>query len=65
MKANRGDLDAGSSTADDPTHRRCIVSEQLCQRTSTAMWRGRGTGWTNALEKYSVGSSDGTFFSSF
>jgi hypothetical protein len=50
LEAKRGDLDAGSSAPDDPTHRRCIASEQLCQRTSTAKWRGRGTGWTDALE---------------
>jgi hypothetical protein len=50
VKANRGDLDAGSSALDDPTYRRCIASEQLCQRISTAMWRERGTGWTDALE---------------
>jgi hypothetical protein len=50
LEANRGDLDTGSSAADDPTHRRCIAWEQLCQRTSTAKWRGRGTRWTNALE---------------
>jgi hypothetical protein len=65
VKANRGDLGARSSAPDDPTHRRCIASEQLCQKTSTAMWRGRGTGWTDALEKHSIGSSDATFFSSF
>jgi hypothetical protein len=65
VKANRGDLGVGSSAPDDPTHRRCIASEQLCQRTSTALWCGRGTGWTDALEKLSVGSSDGTTFSSF
>jgi hypothetical protein len=51
LEANRGVLDAGSSASDDPTHRQCIASEQLCQRTSTAKWRGRGTGWTDALEK--------------
>jgi hypothetical protein len=50
VKANRGDLSAESSAPDDPTHRRCIASEQLCQRTSTAKWCGRGTGWTDALE---------------
>jgi hypothetical protein len=44
VEANRGDLDTGSSAPDEPTHRQCIASEQLCQRTSTAMWRGRGTG---------------------
>jgi hypothetical protein len=65
VEANRGDLNAESSAPDDPTHRQCIASEKLCQRTSTAMWRGRGTGWTDALEKLSVRSSDGTFFSSF
>jgi hypothetical protein len=65
VKANRGDLDAGSSAPDDPTHRGCIASKQLCQRTSTAMWRGRGTGWTDALEKHNIGSSGATFFSSF
>jgi hypothetical protein len=37
VKANRDDLVAGSSTLDDPTHRRCIESELLCQRISTAM----------------------------
>jgi hypothetical protein len=47
VKANRGDLDVGSSASDDPTHHRCIASEQLCQRISTAKWRGRGTGWTD------------------
>jgi hypothetical protein len=36
LEANRGDLDAGSSALNDPTDRRCIASEQLCQRTSTA-----------------------------
>jgi hypothetical protein len=50
VKANRGDLVAGSSAADDPTHRYCIASEQLRQRISTAKWRGRGTGWTDTLE---------------
>jgi hypothetical protein len=65
VEANRGDLSAESSAPDDPTHRRCIASEQLCHKTSTAMWHGRGTGWTDALEKYSIRSSDGTTFSSF
>jgi hypothetical protein len=37
MEANRDDLVAGSSAPDDPTDRRCIASEQLCQRISTAM----------------------------
>jgi hypothetical protein len=36
VEANRDDLVAGSSAPDDPTHRRCIASEQLCQRISTA-----------------------------
>jgi hypothetical protein len=36
VKANRDDLVAGSSAPDDPTHRRCITLEQLCQRISTA-----------------------------
>jgi hypothetical protein len=36
VEANRGDLVAGSSAPDDPTHRQCIASEQLCQRISTA-----------------------------
>jgi hypothetical protein len=40
VKANRDDLVAGSSAPDDPTHRRCIASEQLCQRTSTVMCSG-------------------------
>jgi hypothetical protein len=62
VKANRGDLVAGSSAPDDPTHRRCIASEQLCQRISTAMWRGRGTGWTDALGNL-ASASDATFFS--
>jgi hypothetical protein len=41
MEANRDVLAAGSSTPDEPTHRRCIASEQLCQRTSNGyvMWR--------------------------
>jgi hypothetical protein len=51
MKANRDDLVAGSSSPDDPTHHRCIASEQLCQRISTAKWRGRGIGWTDALKR--------------
>jgi hypothetical protein len=50
VEANRDDLVAGSSAPDDPTDRQCTASEQLCQRISTAMWRGRGTGWTDALE---------------
>jgi hypothetical protein len=37
VKANRGDLAVGSSAPDDLTHRRCIASEQLCHRISTAM----------------------------
>jgi hypothetical protein len=37
VEAIRGDLDAGSSAPDDLTHRRCIASEQLCQRISMAM----------------------------
>jgi hypothetical protein len=41
VKANRGDLVAGSSAPDDPTHCRCIASEQLCQRILTAMDVGR------------------------
>jgi hypothetical protein len=36
LEANRHDLSAESSAPDDPTHRRCIASEELCQRTSTA-----------------------------
>jgi hypothetical protein len=40
VKANRDDLVTGSSAPDDPTHRRCIASEQLCQRTSTVMCGG-------------------------
>jgi hypothetical protein len=50
VEANRGDLSAESSAPDDPTHRRCIASEQLCQRISTGKWRGRGTRWNDALE---------------
>jgi hypothetical protein len=50
MEANRDDLVAWSSAPDDPMDCRCIVSEQLCQRISTSMWHGRGTGWTDALE---------------
>jgi hypothetical protein len=38
VEANRGDLDAGPSAPDDPTHRWCIASEQLCQR-SHVRWR--------------------------
>jgi hypothetical protein len=30
VKANRDDLVAGSLASNDPTHRRCIASEQLC-----------------------------------
>jgi hypothetical protein len=43
VEANRDDLVAGSSAPDDPTHRRCIASEQLCQRifNSHARWRQR------------------------
>jgi hypothetical protein len=37
VKANRDDLVAGSSAPDDPTHCRCIASEQLCQRISIVM----------------------------
>jgi hypothetical protein len=40
VKANRDDLAAGSSAPDEPTHRRCIASGQLCQRTSTVMCGG-------------------------
>jgi hypothetical protein len=40
VKANRGDLGAGSSALNEPTHRRCIASEQLCQR-SHVRWRQR------------------------
>jgi hypothetical protein len=36
VKANKDGLAAGSSTPDELTHRRCIASEQLCQRISTA-----------------------------
>jgi hypothetical protein len=36
MEANRDELVVGSSAPDDPTDRRCIASEQLCQRISTA-----------------------------
>jgi hypothetical protein len=49
--AYQDDLAAGSSAPDELTHRRCIASEQLCQRISTAKWRGRGIGWTDALKK--------------
>jgi hypothetical protein len=38
VKANRGDLDAGSSAPDDPMHRQCIASEQLCQKRHVR-WR--------------------------
>jgi hypothetical protein len=51
VEANRDDLVARSSAPDEPAHRRCIASEQLCQRISTAKWRGRGIGWTDALKK--------------
>jgi hypothetical protein len=44
VEAIRDILVAGSSALDDPTHRRCIASEQLCQRISMAMCRGRGIG---------------------
>jgi hypothetical protein len=37
VEANRDNLVAGSSAPDDPTHHRCIASEQLCQRISTAI----------------------------
>jgi hypothetical protein len=37
VKANRDNLVAGSSAPDELMHRRCIASEQLCQRISTAM----------------------------
>jgi hypothetical protein len=50
VEATKNVLAAGSSAPDDPTHCRCIALEQLCQRISTAMWRGRGTWWTDALE---------------
>jgi hypothetical protein len=36
VKANRDDLAVGSSAPDELTHRRCIASEQLCHRISTA-----------------------------
>jgi hypothetical protein len=49
--ANSKVLARSSSAPDDPTHRRSITSEQLCQRISTAKWRGRGIGWTDALKK--------------
>jgi hypothetical protein len=35
VEANRDDWVVGSSAPDDPTDRRCIASEQLCQRIST------------------------------
>jgi hypothetical protein len=31
VEANRDDLVAGSSAPDDPTHRRCIASDQLSE----------------------------------
>jgi hypothetical protein len=40
VEANRDDLVAGSSAPGEPTHRRCIASEQLCQRTSMVMCGG-------------------------
>jgi hypothetical protein len=36
VEANKDDLVVGSSAPDDPTDRRCITLEQLCQRISTA-----------------------------
>jgi hypothetical protein len=33
VKANRGDLVVGSSAPDDPTHRRCIASEQFVRES--------------------------------
>jgi hypothetical protein len=41
VEANRDDLVAGSSAPDDPTHRRCIASEQLCQQifNGHVQWR--------------------------
>jgi hypothetical protein len=42
VEATREVLAVGSSAPDDPTHRRCIASEQLCQRISTTKCRGRG-----------------------
>jgi hypothetical protein len=41
VKANRDDLAAGSSAPDEPTHRQCNASEQLCQWISNSYvtWR--------------------------
>jgi hypothetical protein len=50
-ETNRDGLARSPSAPDEPTHRRCIASEQFCQRTSTATWRGKGTGWTDALKR--------------
>jgi hypothetical protein len=33
VKANRDDLATGSLASDEPTHRGCIASEQLCQQS--------------------------------
>jgi hypothetical protein len=43
VEANRDDLVARSSAPDDPTHHRCIASEQLCQRIfkGHVQWRQR------------------------
>jgi hypothetical protein len=65
VEANRVDLVAGSSAPDDPMDHRCIASEQLCQR-SHVWWRQRLVAPDEPTpEKDSVGSSDGTTFSSF
>jgi hypothetical protein len=50
-ETNRDGLARSPSAPDEPTHRRCIASEQLCQRISMATSRGRGSGWTGAPEK--------------
>jgi hypothetical protein len=50
-ETNRDGLARSPSAPDEPTHHQCIASMQFWQRTSTAMWRGRGTGWTDAPEK--------------
>jgi hypothetical protein len=65
VEANRDDLVARSSAPDDPMHRRCIASEQLCQR-SHVRWRQRLVAPDEpTLGKDSVESSDGTTSSSF
>jgi hypothetical protein len=48
VEATREVLVAGSSTPDDPTVRRSIASEQLCQRSCVVEEKASSTGWPDA-----------------